>query len=282
MSQSMRDTNVKPGMAMNGKEQLSANGEDTVFMKMRAAASSVILPLATFVILFVVWELAVRLLDVKTIILPAPTYIFAELFGSFSFYLPHIRVTFYEAIMGFLLGTFLALVGGVLMSQSRLLERMLLPLAVLANVTPIVVIAPLFMIWFGFGSYPKILISAICTFFPMLINSIAGFRSVDENNYEYMRSLHASKLEIFIKLRFPNSLPYLFAAARTCMSMCVIGAVVGEMYGSTKGLGNVVSQSANYLEMDRMFSAIILLAAMGILMTNAVRLLERRLLSWHR
>ena len=286
MSQSVQNTNAKPGTAMNGKDQkgmkAGANAEDSIFLKMRAAASSLLLPLLTFVILFVVWELAVRLLDVKTIILPAPSYIFAELFGSFSFYLPHIRITFYEAIMGFLLGTILALFGGVLMSQSRLLERMLLPLAVLANVTPIVVIAPLFMIWFGFGSYPKILISAICTFFPMLINSITGFRSVDENNYEYMRSLHASKLEIFFKLRLPNSLPYLFAAARTCMSMCVIGAVVGEMYGSTKGLGNVVSQSANYLEMDRMFSAIILLAAMGILLTNAVRLLERRLLSWHR
>jgi len=274
MSQFTQKTNVKPGTV--------ANAEDSILMKIKSGAGSLLLPVLTFVILFVVWELAVRLLDVKTIILPAPTYIFAELFGSFSFYVPHIKTTFYEAIMGFLLGTFLALLGGVLMSQSRLLERMLLPVAVLANVTPIVVIAPLFMIWFGFGSYPKILISAICTFFPMLINSITGFRSVDENNYEYMRSLHASKLEIFFKLRLPNSLPYLFAAARTCMSMCVIGAVVGEMYGSTKGLGNVVSQSANYLEMDRMFSAIILLATMGILLTNAVRLLERRLLSWHR
>ncbi|MFC5406546.1 ABC transporter permease [Cohnella soli] len=184
--------------------------------------------------------------------------------------------------MGFFVGTILALIGGIVMSHSRVLERMMLPVAVLANVTPIVVIAPLFMIWFGFGSFPKILISAICTFFPMLINSIAGFRSVDENNYEYMQSLHASKLEIFLKLRLPNSLPYLFTAAKTCMSMSVIGAVVGEMVGSTKGLGNIVTQSANYLEMDRMFSAIILLATMGILMTNVVRLLERQLLAWHR
>jgi len=262
--------------------KLGAKAEISVFSKLKAATNSVFLPLLSFVILFVGWESAVRLLNVKTIILPAPSYILAELFGSFSFYIPHIGITFFEAIMGFMCGTILALIGGIVMSHSRLLERMMLPVAVLANVTPIVVIAPLFMIWFGFGSYPKILISAICTFFPMLINSITGFRSVDENNYEYMQSLHASKLEIFLKLRLPNSLPYLFTAAKTCMSMSVIGAVVGEMFGSAKGLGNIVTQSANYLEMDRMFSAIILLATMGILMTNAVRLLERQVLAWHR
>lgn len=277
MSQSTPNTN-QPETALNGKK---INVEETFGYKLKSLASAILFPLTTFTILFTLWELAVRLLNVKAIILPAPTYIFAELFGSFSFYIPHIKVTFYEAIMGFLLGTSLALIGGILMSQSRLLERMMLPVAIVANVTPIVVIAPLFMIWFGFGTYPKILISAICTFFPMLINSIAGFRSVDENNYEYMRSLHASKTEIFIKLRFPNSLPFLFAAARTCMSMSVIGAVVGEMYGSTKGLGNVVTTSANYLEIDRMFSAIFLLATMGILMTNTVRLIERRVLKWH-
>ena len=167
---------------------MKAISEDSIISKLKTLAVSMLYPLATFTILFAAWELAVRLLDVKTIILPAPSYIFEELFGSFSFYIPHIKVTFYEAIMGFMLGTTAALIGGILMSHSRLLERMMLPVAIVANVTPIVVIAPLFMIWFGFGSYPKILISAICTFFPMLINSIAGFRSVDENNYEYMRS----------------------------------------------------------------------------------------------
>lgn len=278
MSQMTTNMNGKPEAALKGRK---IDPEETLAFKIKSTITSLMYPLTTFVILFTAWELAVRLLNVKAIILPAPSFIFAELFGSFSFYIPHIRITFYEAIMGFFLGTTLALIGGTLLSQSRLLERMMLPVAIVANVTPIVVIAPLFMIWFGFGSYPKILISAICTFFPMLINSIAGFRSVDENNYEYMRSLHASKTEIFIKLRLPNSLPFLFAAARTCMSMSVIGAVVGEMYGSTKGLGNVVTTSANYLEIDRMFSAIFLLATMGILMTNAVRLIERRVLKWH-
>ena len=250
-------------------------------VRVRHATGSVMLPLMTFVILFAVWELIVRFMDVQAVILPAPSVIFAELFTSFSFYLPHIGVTFYEAMVGFVIGTVLALVGGVIMSQSRLLERMLLPVAVLAHVTPIVVIAPLFMIWFGFGTFPKILVAAIISFFPMLINSTTGFRSVDESNLEYMRSLHSSRWEIFFKLSLPGSLPFLFSAARTCISMSVIGAVVGEMSGASKGLGNVVMVSANYLQMDRMFAAIFLLALMGILLTNAVRIVEKRFLAWH-
>jgi len=267
--------------ASEGKTAEKTSDSVSWMTRVKQALSSIMLPLITFVILFTGWELAVRLMDVQTVILPPPSAIFAELFTSISFYMPHVGVTFYEAMVGFVIGTVLALIGGVVMSQSRLLERMLLPVAVLAHVTPIVVIAPLFMIWFGFGTFPKILVAAIISFFPMLINSTTGFRSVDESNHEYMRSLHASRWEIFFKLSLPGALPFLFSAARTCISMSVIGAVVGEMSGASKGLGNVVMVSANYLQMERMFGAIFLLALMGILLTNAVRIVERRFLAWH-
>lgn len=167
------------------------------------------------------------------------------------------------------------------MAHSSVLERTLLPLAVLANVTPIMAVAPLFILWFGFGTLPKVLIAAIITFFPMLINSIMGFRSIDENHYEYMRSLHASKAEIFMKLRLPNSLPYLFSAAKTCVSLSVMGAVVGEWSGSSEGLGNVIMMSGNYMQTTRMFAAIFMLAFMGIVLTNVVRYIERKVLDWH-
>lgn len=238
-------------------------------------------PLLAFIGLFLLWELLVRLFGISQLTLPAPTVVLKELFTSFPFYLPHTWVTLYEAVMGFFLGTAAALLLGVWMAHSRLIERTLLPIAVLANVTPVVAIAPLFIIWFGFGPLPKVLISAIITFFPMLVNSITGFRSLDENNYEYMRSLHASKKEVFFKLRLPNSLPYLFSAARTCVGLSVIGAVVGEWSGSTEGLGNLVMMSSNYMQMPRMFAAILMLAVMGIVLVNLVRLIERSLLAWH-
>lgn len=238
-------------------------------------------PFLAFLCLFGLWELGVRMLGIQSIMLPTPSSVLQELFGSFFFYLPHAWVTLYEALIGFVLGTLIAFVGGILMSHSRLLERTLLPIAVLANVTPVMAIAPLFIIWFGFGALPKILISAIITFFPMLVNSIVGFRSIDQNNYEYMQSLHASKSEIFMKLRLPNSLPYLFSAARTCVSLSVVGAVVGEWSGSTQGLGNIVMMASNYMQMQRMFAAIFMLAIMGITLVSVVRFIERKVLSWH-
>ncbi|MBB3068494.1 NitT/TauT family transport system permease protein [Paenibacillus baekrokdamisoli] len=245
------------------------------------AQSSFFPPLLAFIGLFLLWELGVRLFNINPLVLPTPSSVLVELVSEFTFYLPHTWVTLYEAVIGFLAGTLIAFIGGILMAHSRLLERTLLPIAILANVTPVVAIAPLLMIWFGFGAMPKILISAIITFFPMLVNSITGFRSIDENNYEFMRSLHASKLEIFMKLRLPNSLPYLFSAARTCVSLSVIGAVVGEWSGATEGLGNLVMLAGNYMQMQRMFAAILMLAIMGIFLTNLVRLIERKVLSWH-
>lgn len=277
MSQSVSETNSRPVLDSNKKGRTGIMAES----RMKGMTGNFLTPILALVVLFVLWELIIRIFKVKMVILPAPSVIFSELFGNFSFYVPHIWTTFVEAILGFSIGAVIALIAGILMSQSRFLERALLPIAVLANVTPIVAIAPLFIVWFGFGGLPKVLLAAISTFFPMMINSIMGFRSIDENNYEYLQSLHASKFEIFLKLRLPNSLPYLFSAASTGMSMGVIGAIVGEMYGGSEGLGNVLTVAANYLQMDRMFSAIILLAAMGILLTNLVKVLERRFLHWH-
>lgn len=238
-------------------------------------------PLAAFVGLFILWELSTYIFNINPITLPAPSAVLQEFVHSFGFYITHAWVTLKEAVLGFLLGMSVAIIMGVLMAHSSVLERTLLPIAVLANVTPIMAIAPLFILWFGFETLPKVLIAAIITFFPMLINSIMGFRSIDENHYEYMRSLHASKFEIFKKLRFPNSLPYLFSAAKTCVSLSVMGAVVGEWSGSTEGLGNVIMMASNYMQTNRMFAAIFMLAIMGIILTNVVRYLERKVLYWH-
>lgn len=238
-------------------------------------------PALAFAVLFGGWELLVRIFRINPLTLPSPSSILNALFTDFAFYLDHTGVTLYEALVGFVIGSALALIGGVLMAHSPTLERTLLPIAVLANVTPIVAIAPLLIIWFGFGSFPKMLIAAIITFFPMLVNSITGFRSIDQNNYEYLRSLHANKAEIFFKLRLPNSLPYLFSASKTCISLSVIGAVVAEWSGADKGLGNLVMVFSNYMQIEKMFAAIAMLAAMGIVLTTAIRIVEQRALYWH-
>lgn len=262
--------------------KVNAKEESLVKKAWKTYRSSTILPpTVAFLCLFLLWESVVRIFNINPITLPSPSAVIVEFITNIQFYLPHAYVTLYEALAGFFLGLTVAIIAGIFMSHSPLLERSLLPVAVIVNVTPIMAIAPLFILWFGFDALPKILIAAIITFFPMLLNSIVGFRSIDENHLEYLKSLHASKYEIFMKLRLPNSLPYLFSAARTCVSLSVMGAVVGEWSGSTEGLGNIIMMASNYMQTNRMFASIFMLAIMGICLTNIVRFIERKVLSWH-
>lgn len=238
-------------------------------------------PMFTLMALCVVWELWIRIANVPEYIVPGPMAILSHLFGDIGFFVHHGLITLWEAIAGFALGTTVAFTGAILMAHSRLLERILFPLALMVKVTPIVAVAPLFVIWFGFGSYPKIMIAALITFFPVLVNAMVGLRSVNPGALDFFRSLHASRSEIFVKLRVPSSLPYLFAAFRICIPLSVIGAVVGEWFTGDRGLGSVIIVAHNNLMMPTLFSAVVMLAFIGISLTIFVSYLERRVLFWH-
>ena len=184
-------------------------------------------------------------------------------------------------MLGFLVGTGVALALATLMAQSRLLERAIFPLAILVKVTPIVAIAPLLTIWFGFGLMPKVFIAALIVFFPIMVNALIGFRSVNPNALALLESLAASRSEVFLRLRLPSSLPYLFAAFRVSIPLSVIGAVVAEWFSGDRGLGSVIYIANNNLDMATAFAGVFTLAIIGVglfLLTTAV---ERRVLFWH-
>ena len=195
------------------------------------------------------WEVWVRLKDVPTYILPAPSKVLGRLLGDLPFFAGEGAVTVSEALAGFALGSAVALIGATLMAHSRFLERSLLPLAILVKVMPIVAIAPLFVIWFGFGSAPKILIAALLTFFPVLVGGVAGFRSVDPRAADFLRSLKASRREVFLTLRVPSAMPYLFAGFRVSVPLAVIGAVIAEWFTGDRGLGSVIIVAHSNLDM---------------------------------
>jgi NitT/TauT family transport system permease protein len=186
-----------------------------------------------------------------------------------------------HSLAGFSLGTAVAISGATLMAQSRFLERSLFPLAVLVKVIPIVAVAPLFVIWFGFGSPPIVTTAALITFFPVLVNTLTGLKSVNPGALDFFRSVDASSKEIFLKLRAPSSLPYLFAAFRIAIPLSVIGAVVGELFGGDIGLGSVIFVAHHNLDTPTTFSAILVLAVMGISLTILPSYIERRVLFWH-
>ena len=231
--------------------------------------------------LAIAWEVWTRVADVPVYMVPGPLVVLERLTGDMGYFARHGAITLIEALAGFALGAAVAVTGATVMAHSRLLERSLLPVAVLVKVTPVVAVAPLFVVWFGFGSMPKVLIAALITFFPVLVNALVGFRSINPGALDFFRSLRASRPEIFLKLRAPSSLPYLFAAFRIAIPLSVIGAVVGEWFSGDRGLGSVIIVAHNNLDMPTLFSAVLSLAFIGISLTIATSLLERRVLFWH-
>ena len=222
-----------------------------------------------------------RLANVPTYIFPAPSAVAGRLFGDAGYFAVHGAVTVLEAAAGFVVGSAIAVALGVAMSYSRAAERTLLPIALLVKVTPVVAVAPLFVIWFGFGSGPKVLIAALITFFPVMVNTLIGLRSVSPGALDFLRSLDASDFEILLKLRAPSALPYLFAAFRIAVPLSVIGAVVGEWFTGDRGLGSVIIVAHNNIDMPTLFAAVATLAVIGVTLTAVLAYAERKVLFWH-
>ncbi len=249
----------------------------------RAVLPYVLPPLIAAVIAGIAWELWVELTDVSKFVVPQPSAVAETLFKDFGFFITEGLRTLWVAVGGLALGTGMALALASLMAHSRWLERALLPIAIGIKVTPIVAVAPLFVIWFGFGWEPKLAIAAMITYFPVLINAIVGLRDVDPSALDFLRSLRASPLEVYRTLRLPSALPYLFAALKIAATLSLIGAVVAEFFAAGQGgLGAVIAIENRELRLDRLFAAVVMLTGIGVLLNMAISIVERLWLSWHR
>lgn len=227
------------------------------------------------------WETWVRVRDVKEYLLPAPSAIFAALVDDPGRFAEGARLSLQAAIGGLLLASVGAFILAVAMAHSRVLERALYPPALALKVTPIVAVAPLFTIWFGFGLAPKVLIAAMITFFPMLVNSVVGLRSVDPRAHDFLRTVNASTWQVFWRLRVPSSLPFVFAGLRISVPLSLIGAVVAEFLSGSDGIGQLILIANGDFDTPVLFGAVFVLAAMGILLTASVAIVERKVLFWH-
>ncbi|MDA1258522.1 MAG: ABC transporter permease [Chloroflexi bacterium] len=238
-------------------------------------------PLFAAALLLGVWEVWVRLADVKEYLVPAPSAVFVALSDEPGRYANAARLSLTAALGGLAAASLFAFILAVAMAHSRMLERALYPPALALKVTPIVAVAPLFTIWFGFGLAPKVLIAAMITFFPMLVNTVVGLRSVDPSAHDFLRSLDASRWQVFWRLRVPSSLPYVFAGLRIAVPLSLIGAVVAEFLSGSAGMGQLILVSNGDFDTPALFGAVFVLAALGILLTVSVALVERKVLFWH-
>ena len=247
----------------------------------RNAITDLLPPIGALLLAAGVWEAWVRLRDVPEYLVPAPSAAVARMAEDPIFFAREGLITLQGALAGFAVGSTVAIALAAVMAHSRLLEKTILPLAILVKVTPIVAIAPLLAIWFGFGLLPKVFIAGLIVFFPVMVNGLVGFRSVNPGALELLRSLAASKLEVFLKLRLPSALPYLFAAFKVSIPLSVIGAVVAEWFSGDRGLGRVIQVANNNLDLDTAFGAVFSLAILGVGLYLLTAALERRLLFWH-
>lgn len=232
-------------------------------------------------VLVLVWDVSVRVLGIRSFILPAPTVVFTDLADNPWFFWRQSLYTFYVTAAGFLI----ALVGGVCAAiaivSSRLIERSLYTFLVTTNSIPKVALAPLFVIWLGTGAAPKVAIAAIIAVFPIVINTTTWLRAVDGDMLDLARSARASKRDIMLKIRLPNALPNVFAGAKIGISFALIGAIVGEFVAGEQGLGYVILTSQATFNSTRAFAAIVVLGLLGTLLFFAVEAFERRALPWH-
>ncbi len=230
-------------------------------------------------LLVVAWQVTVTALAVSDFILPAPLEILKVTVRFFPQLIRHAWTTTAEILLGFAIGNAIAVIMAVFIVNSRVVERALYPLIIASQTIPKVAVAPLFLIWFGSGLTPKVVITAIVCFFPTVVNTVQGLRATDEHAIDLLRLVAASRRQIFVKLQFPSALPYFFAGLKISIALAVIGAVIGEWVGANSGLGYLIMYSTQTLRTDLMFAALLVVSVLGILL-YLVAVLFERLCSW--
>jgi NitT/TauT family transport system permease protein len=228
------------------------------------------------------WEVAVRGLEIPAIVLPPPTAVLEALWEgllSGSFF-THFLVTFSEIIGGFAVGATLGIALGIVIGQSAFLERLFYPYVVAFQTIPKVAIAPIIVIWFGYGLTSKIIITAAIAFFPLLANTIMGLRSAPAEQIDMLRAHTATEWQIFRMARLPQALPYIFVGLDVAVVLSVIGAIVGEFVGAKQGLGFLILQKNFNFDMAGVFAILIVLSLIGVGLHLLVTHVQRRVLFW--
>ena len=234
----------------------------------------IVAPVIVFFLFLVAWEAACRMLGVKEYLVPAPTKVLATLVHHGGSLAVDTLVTASEALGGFILANILSIGVAIIFAASPMAMRSLYPYMIALKSVPIIAIAPLLVIWFGYGFQGKIIMSAIIAFFPLVVNATLGLTSVDADALTLMRSLSASRWDIMFKLRFPNAIPYILSALKISSSLAIVGAIVAELTGAKRGLGFTILMASYNIDTPLLFCAIILAAGVGIAFFGLVCLIE--------
>lgn len=256
-------------------------GGDALARRIPWTGGKILGPALVFVVLVGGWEAAVRLRGIPPLILPPPTLVWESLVAHTwsGFLLVHLGVTLSEILLGFLGGSVLGIGLGVGVALSPRLHWMLHPYLIASQAMPKLALAPIFVMWFGFGILPKVLITALIVFFPLFENTLTGLNQVEADALELFAALRASRWQTLRWLRLPNAVPYVAAGLRVAMVLSIVGAVVAEYVGANRGLGALIISSQGMMDTPLMFAVFVVLVVLGVVLYEAVGFVERRCLA---
>lgn len=248
---------------------------------LRSALAAKLVPLAGILAFLAVWEVGVRVFEAPAYLIPAPSRIAGVFVDEFPKLLYHGWFTTYEMLLGFALAVAIAIPLAIGITSSQRFDRFITPQMLFFQVVPKVAIAPLFLVWFGVGTTPKVLVAFLIAFFPIVIDAAVGLRSMSSEMRDLARSMGASRWQVFARFRLPTSLPYLFSGLKVAATLAVAGAVVGEFVGADKGLGYLLLVTNSNMETALMFATIVALTFIGLVFFYAVEFVESILIPWH-
>jgi len=238
-------------------------------------------PLGLAIAMVLVWEFGVRLAHVPAYLLPPPSAIFQSLMSDWKVIYLNIYPTLIAIIGGFALSVVIGIPLATLIVFSRFAERMLYPPMIASQAIPKVAIAPLFVVWMGFGVLPKIWIAFLIAFFPVVIDTVIGLRSVQPEMLQLGRSMGGSTLNMFLKLRLPNALPNIFAGLKVAIALAVVGAITGEFVGSQSGLGYLLTSASGQMDTALVFAVLVTISAIAMVLFMIIEAVEKLVIPWH-
>lgn len=238
-------------------------------------------PLALLVACYAIWWAITEFEIVPRYLVPSPGTTLQVMADKAGYLSHHTLVTGYETVLGFAIAVIVGIAAAVLMVASAEVEKTLYPLLLFAQVVPKIAIAPLFVVWLGFGLTPRIVVAVLIAFFPVVISMVTGLKSVDPEMLQLASTMGASPSKTFVKIRFPASLPFLFSGLKVAVTLAVTGAVVGEFVGGNDGLGSVILQANGNIDTPMLFAGLLVMSLLGVVLFVAVEFAERLLLPWH-
>lgn len=237
-------------------------------------------PLLLMGAILAAWEILVRVMAIPNYVLPTPSQIAVEIVFDHNIIFRQLQVTLFEIMCGYILSGVVGICLSILIVYSAAFRRGVLPLIVASQTIPVIAMAPLLVIWFGYNSVPRIIITALVAFFPLTISFVTGLQAIEPEFINFFRSLNATKPQIFFKLRLPAALPNIFGGLKVATTLAVIGATIGEWVGASAGLGYLMAQDTAQLNTTRVFAALVVLGVFGMTFFAIVGLIERWRMPW--